>query len=291
MPLPTTDTVVTYPDGDTHSTGTVVHVEPLADGRSAVLLDRTAFHPVDGAWPDQPADRGVLRSAAGSQPIVEGLTGGIADGRLALGADLPVRTGTPGWVFVVAHVVAGAPPAVGEQVEVEVDRGYRTALSAGHTACHLASLALDAALADAWSKPVPGDALGNPAFDSLAIQRSRIEPHGSTDVYRIGRSLRRKGFSLDALEDLDAVAHRANTTLARWVAAGGAVRILRDDRGLSGRRRWVCRLPDGTAELPCGGTHVADVTELPAVTVALDTRAADGGVELRMRTAVGTRPA
>ena len=54
MPLPESDTLVSYPDGDVASTGTVVHVEPLPDGQSAVLLDRTAFHAVDTAWPTSP---------------------------------------------------------------------------------------------------------------------------------------------------------------------------------------------------------------------------------------------
>lgn len=46
MPLPTTDTLVTYPDGATTSTGIVLHVEPLSDGRSAVLLARRPAPPV-----------------------------------------------------------------------------------------------------------------------------------------------------------------------------------------------------------------------------------------------------
>lgn len=284
MPLPTADTVVSYPDGDTASTGTVLHVEPITDGRSAVVLDRTAFHPVDTAWPDQPSDRGVLRADEGTWPIVEGVTGGIADGRLVLGADLPVRTGTAGWVFVVAHMVTGTPPAVGETVRVEVDGPYRRALSAGHTACHLASLALDAALADAWAKPAPTDSLGSPAFDSLAIQSSRIEPDGSTDVYRIGKSLRRKGFRVEALDELDAVRERVDALLAEWITGGGPVRIEREGRALSDRRRWVCHLPTGTAEIPCGGTHVTDVSRFERITVSLQAEPAEGGLAVTMRT-------
>lgn len=286
MTLPTTDTVVTYPDGATTSTGTVLHVEPLAEGRSAVLLDTTACHPVDTAWPDQPADRGALTTAQGTQPILDAVTGGVHDGALHLGADLPVRTGTPGWTFVVAHVVDGPPPAVGDAVRVEVDPEHRAALSAGHTACHLAALALDAALAGAWSKAAPTDALGNPAFDALAIQSSRIHPHGSTDVYRIGRSLRRKGFAPTVLEDPVAVGERVDAQLAQWVAAGGAVRVERSDDALSAHRTWVCDLPDGRTDIPCGGTHVRDVAELGAVTVTLTVQEVDGGLELTMETVV-----
>ncbi|WP_225754664.1 metal-dependent hydrolase [Actinotalea sp. Marseille-Q4924] len=284
MTLPTTDTVVTYPDGATTSTGTVLHVEPLADERSAVLLDTTACHPVDTAWPDQPADRGTLTTDQGPQLILDAVTGGIHDGVLHLGAALPVRTGADGWTFVVAHVIDGPPPAVGDHVQVDVDRGYRAALSAAHTACHLAALALDAALSAAWSKAAPTDALGNPAFDALAIQRSRIHPLRSTDTYRIGRSLRRKGFTTSALDDPAAVAERVNAQLARWVAVGGPVRIERADDALSARRTWVCELPTGLTDIPCGGTHVRDVAELSDVTTSLTTREVDGGLELSMET-------
>ncbi len=269
MPFPATDTLVTYPDGATTSRGTVLHVEPLADGRAAVILDVTAFHPVDTAWPDQPADRGTLTTADGTQPIVDAVTGGIHEAVLHLGADLPVRTGTEGWVFVVAHVIDGTPPDIGEQVRVDVDAEYRAALSAAHTACHLAALALDSALADAWSKPALTDALGNPAFDALAIQQSRISPHHSVDTYRIGKSLRRKGFTVAALDDLDAVVARTDAQLAAWVAAGGQVRIARDDDGLSSRRTWICDLPEGSTDIPCGGTHVADIADISAVTTSL----------------------
>jgi alanyl-tRNA synthetase len=267
--FPAADTRVTYPDGATTSRGTVLHVEPLASGRTAVILDVTAFHPVDTAWPDQPADHGTLTTADGTQPIVDAVTGGIRDAVLHLGADLPVRTGTEGWVFVVAHVIEGTPPEIGEQVGIDVDADHRAALSAAHTACHLAALALDSALADAWSKPVLTDALGNPAFDALAIQQSRIAPHRSIDTYRIGKSLRRKGFTVAALDALDAVAARVDAQLATWLAAGGPVRIDRADDELSSRRTWICDLPEGSTDIPCGGTHVADIAELSAIAVSL----------------------
>ena len=283
MSLPASDTLVTYPAGDTTSAGTVLHVEPLADGRLVVLLDRTALHPVDTAWPDQPADRGVLVTDTGRVPVVDAVTGGIHEGELHLGPDLPVRTGTEGWTFVVGHVVEDAPE-VGAQVQVEVDRELRTALSAGHTACHLAALALDAALADAWTKAVAADSLGHPAFDSLAIQSSRIHPHGSTDVYRIGKSLRKKGFQVTVLDDLTSVAAAANARLASWVAAGAPVRIERSSEELSARRTWVCELPEGRTDIPCGGTHVTDVADLGAITVSLEVEQGEGGLLLTMET-------
>lgn len=278
-------TVVTYPAGATASRGTVVHVADAGDGRTAVVLDETAFHPVDTAWPDQPADRGTLGVGGAELVVVDAVVGATQGDGLLLGPDVPVRTGTEGWTFVVAHLVAdGSAIAAGDTVDVTVDAAYRAALSAGHTACHLASLALDAALADAWRKDAPTDALGAPAFDALAIQESRILPDGSRDVYRIGKSLRRKGFDPDALGDLDALRVRVDAQLADWIAAGGAVRIERDGDTLADRRTWVCELPGAEARIPCGGTHVASLHELSAATVAFTSAPVEGGLELVMTT-------
>ncbi|NYF18007.1 alanyl-tRNA synthetase [Microbacterium sp. AK009] len=282
--LPDTDTVVTYPQGATSSTGRVLHVENLGDGRSAVLLDVTCVHPVTAAWPDQPADRARLEVAGETFPVVDAVVGGIQDGRLFLGAELPVRIGTAGWVFVVAHLVEGAGPAVGAEVDAVVDADHRASLSAGHTVCHLASLALNAALAGAWTKDVVADARGNPDFDALAIQTSRIHPQGSVDVYRVGKSLRRKGFSAAGLDDLPATTSHVNMLLAEWIASGAAVRIERDGDGLSSRRAWVCELPDATVKIPCGGTHASRLGDFASVTVALEARDIEGAREITMTT-------
>uniref|UniRef100_UPI0028D3B218 metal-dependent hydrolase n=1 Tax=uncultured Leifsonia sp. TaxID=340359 RepID=UPI0028D3B218 len=226
MSLPSTDTVVGYPDGDVVSTGTVVHVEPLPDGRAAVILDRTAFHPVDPVWPDQPADTGSIAVDGANRPVVDAVVG-ATDGTVLHVGDAPVRTGTEGWTFVVCHLVddaTGLEP--GTPVTVTVDADQRHALSAGHTACHLASLALNEALAGLWTKEVAVDGRGNPNFDQLAITSSRILPFGSVDEYRIGKSLRKKGFAAAELAGRIAeVQAAANARLAAWVAAGAEVPV------------------------------------------------------------------
>jgi alanyl-tRNA synthetase len=279
--LPTTDTVVTYPAGDTTSESRVLHVESLDDDRLAVLLDRTACHPVDAGWPDQGADRGVLDAGDVTIEILDAVVAATDGTSVYLGADIPVRKGTEGWAFVVAHLVdADAGLTEGDSVTVEVDAGHRELISAGHSACHLASLALDRALAGAWSKDTRG-------FDATANETSTILERGARDTYRVGKSVRKTGFDPAALDDPAAVAAAVNATLASWVAAGGAIRIDRDGDLLTDRRYWVAELPDGEARLACGGTHVASIAELGAVSVELSTEQLEGALGLTMLTTAG----
>ena len=164
MALPGIDTVVTFPTGELVTTARVVHVAPHGE-RLAVITDRTSIHPVDHAWPDQPADTGTLRSGDREFAILDALVAATDGNALHIG-DLPVRTGTDGWAFLVAHVVdADAPIAEGDEVEVEADAATRRSLSLGHTACHAASLALNRALAERWSKAAREDPLGSPWRD------------------------------------------------------------------------------------------------------------------------------
>ncbi|MBM7505477.1 metal-dependent hydrolase [Agromyces aurantiacus] len=270
MALPAIDTVVTFPVGELIASATVVHVAPFGEGL-AVIADRTSIHPVDRAWPDQPADPGVLRVDGREVAIRDALVAATDGTELHIG-DIPVRPGTDGWTFVVAHVVDGdAEVAEGDEIELEADGEARRALSIGHTACHAAALALNRALAGRWSKAAREDALGSPDFDGIAIATSRIHAMGSVDRYRLNKSLRRAGFDATGLGDeLDALAASVDATLAEWVAADARVRVERVGEHLSDRRTWVCELPEGSARIPCGGTHAGSLGELGAVHVAFE---------------------
>lgn len=288
MSLPRTDTVVTYPAGDTTVEAHVLHVESLDDARVAVLLDRTACHPVDAGWPDQPADRAILDAGDIAIEVLDAVVAATDGSTLYLGADIPVRKGSDGWAFVVAHLVdADASLTEGDSVTVEVDAEHRAALSAGHSACHLASLALNAALAGAWSKERRLDSLGSPDFDGAANETSTILERGARDTYRVGKSVRKAGFDGSGLDDPAALAASVNATLASWIATGGDIRIERGGGLLTDRRYWVADLPDGTARIACGGTHVWSLAELGAVTVSLETEQLEGALGMTMATRVG----
>ncbi|MCP2349527.1 metal-dependent hydrolase [Nonomuraea roseoviolacea] len=271
-------TVVTFPAGQVSGLSRIVGTVPVGE-RHGLVVSETPFHPLDHTWPDQPADRGTI----GGLPVVDCVTGAWSDGEIHLGADIPARRGAEGWQWLVVHVT-DAPLPVGDSVDLAVDPAYRAALSAGHTACHLAALALNAALADRWRKEPALDALGRPDFDQTAITSSRIEPDASVDVYRLGKSLRKKGFTAEGLDTaLAEVAAAVNDRLKAWVAADAPVRLDVPGPELTARRTWHCSLPEGEASIPCGGTHVTRTSELGAVTVEL---ALEEGTTLTMRTTV-----
>ena len=93
---------------------TVRHVE--TGERTVVVLDRTVFYPGGGG---QPSDRGLLLRAA------DGRTWTVAGARLVDGD-------------IVHELEAGEdePPAVGDDLEVDLDWARRLALMRTHTALH-----------------------------------------------------------------------------------------------------------------------------------------------------------
>jgi alanyl-tRNA synthetase len=273
------DTWVAFPSGAVTGVGRVHAVTALDDGRLGVIVDRTPFHPLDHGWPDQPGDVGTL----GGLAVVDSLTGTIDDrGTVSVHSDVGVRRGDPSRTWIVVHVVEGGDlPGIGDQVDLDVDDRRRQALSRGHSACHLAALALNEATATFWSKEPPRrDSRGFPFLDQIAVQVSRIEPDRSYDAYRSGKSLRKAGFDAEGfLSAREEVAAHADDLLAEWVATGAASRIeTGGDPTLSARRRWWCDVPGGPALIPCGGTHVPDLGRLGRVSVAY--RPSEDGFEV-----------
>ncbi|WP_293699349.1 hypothetical protein [uncultured Agrococcus sp.] len=258
-------TNVTFPAGAVSATATVTEVLPSL---SAVMTDSTPFHPVDHTWPDQPADTGTIEGEAVSDVVMAARS---PEGEWLLGESIPVKRGTEGWAWAIAHIVHDATRfTVGHRADLRVEADRRQALSIGHTACHLASLALNAALAGYWSKDARPDALGRPDFDGTANQRSRILASGARDEFRLGKSLRKKGFDTARLPaSLPELQGAVNRRLDAWIATAAAVRITTEGPNITDLRKWVCELPEGTASIACGGTHVTSLTELGAVSVTL----------------------
>jgi len=265
-------TRVSFPDGTLTGHGEVLIVDR---DQNVVVVDATPFHPVDHTWPDQPGDSGWITVGDVAVEVSEAVMAAVSDdGTFAVGADIPVKRGAEGWSWLVGHRVAGGIPASvvpGASASLEVDAARRAGLSRGHTACHLASLALDAALADLWRKEIGADPLGHPDFEGRANQTSVIHSDGSVDEYRLGKSLRKAGFDSEGFAaSLAQREARINELLAGWVAAGGESRIEVEGPRIVDRRTWRCVLPEGDVGFLCGGTHVHSLAEFSSIGVALD---------------------
>ena len=235
--------------------------------------DLTPFHPQSHLWPDQPGDQGTVHWEGGEASVGPCRMGAISPaGELFVDQAIPVKRGAEGWAFVVVHPLAGSHQlAIGTQVALKVDAEARHALSLGHSACHLVALALNRVLTPYWRKEVSErDALDQPDFDRLAIQSSRVEPLGSREQYRIGKSLRKKGVNGEALlAELAQVEEQVNRQLADWLAAGGEIRRSRAGEAIIDSRYWHGVLEGRELTIPCGGTHVGSLAELGQVQVQL----------------------
>ncbi len=89
-----------------------------------------------------------------------------------------------------------------------------------------------------------------------------------------------------AFDDPAAIAERVNGHLAHWFASGAKVRVEADSAALSGRRQWVCELPEGEVSLPCGGTHLTSLSQLSAAVVDFDVSGEGNTREVLMMTRV-----
>lgn len=271
----TDGTIVTFAGGSLAETARV-QLAAEADGQGIVVTDRTPFHPQSLTWPDQPGDRGALVLADGRkvgvrdsrEAVLNVATGMLLAGDAALGQ----RRGDPDLRAVVLHLLDTGPlPQVGEEVGLAVDKAYRDALSLQHTGVHLAALALNQCAAPFWSKDAQDpDTLGFANLDQAAITRSEIGTAASLDVYRLGKSLRKRGFDRDAfVADLAARVVTINATLATMLAVSAKVILTPSEGQLGDRRQWSTRLGGREASMPCGGTHVADLSQIARITVEL----------------------
>lgn len=269
----TDGTIVTFAGGSLTEQARVVYAAPLND-HFIIVTDRTPFHPQSLSWPDQPGDRGDLVLSDGRRAQVldsrEGLqnraTGVLFMGEAALG----IKRGDPDIQAVVLHLLQeDLSPATGAAVTLTVDKNYRDALSLQHTAVHLAALALNHCAVPFWTKdPGDPDTLGAPNLDKAAVTQSRITVDCSTDVYRIGKSLRKKGFHREAfLSDLPDRARSVNEALVRLLTDPAPVELTPVEGYLGDRRLWSTRLNGVNVAMPCGGTHVAHLGRIKRITV------------------------
>ena len=135
---------------------------------------------------------------------------------------------------------------------------HRHAVSAGHTGCHVAAVALNAALAGRWRQAVATDGLGS----------SRLRPAGDHLVADPPRGLGRhlpdrevaaqEGFRPGG-PGRGAAGHRGGGERHARAVARRRRREPRSSARVPGSPTcgtWVCELPEGVQRIPCGGTHL-----------------------------------
>ncbi|MEZ9516001.1 alanyl-tRNA editing protein [Vibrio splendidus] len=247
------------------------------DSKTYLITDMTPFHPVSHIWPDHPADRGFV-SVNGEQYIVEDCLVGAVEqstGKLHIAADIPVKRNTEGWVFVVVHQLPASASMINinDEVGLTVDKEYQASLSRGHSAGHIAFLALNKVLAESyWRKDADRkDPLGSYDFNSYAQVTSFVTPELCTDKYRLGKTLKKRGLNVaDMLANLDGIEADINQMISSWLAESTLVAMRLEGEALTDSRYWEWQLDSDTlVSIPCGGTHIENTSELKSLSVNL----------------------
>lgn len=256
-------TVISFPNGSLSEQCTIQAILAV-DDTYMVVMDRSPYHPTDPWWSDQPGDVGSLRLGASTMEIIDSRTVvETADGVIWVGPEVPPKRADDSRLFVghVLHAPSSfsADDLIGQKVLLEVHARRRQRLGAAHSRSHLFAIALNATLAPLWSKPVLLDSRGSPDFDRLAISSSRIDEGGSTEIYRLGKSIRKKGLDISTLgARLEPLIGAATEQVNQWISLDVPIEVTTgQELELTSRRSWACDLPGGRAEIPCGSTHVA----------------------------------
>ncbi|MGR5435531.1 alanyl-tRNA editing protein [Vibrio owensii] len=241
-----------------------------------VVTDVTPFHPVSHIWPDHPADKGTMTVNGKSFDVIDCQVGAVelASGELYVGQAIPVKRDTEGWAFVVVHVLPFTDTfGAGGIALLDVDKEYQLSLSRGHSAGHIAYLALNKVLAqNYWRKDADRkDPHGNYDFNSYAQETSFVTPDKCLDTYRLGKTLRKRGLnSADMLSDLKSIEQQVNVLLGDWLKRDVAITVDCHGEHLTDSRYWQCDLGEGEiAVIPCGGTHASHLSDFGSIHVTL----------------------
>ncbi|GMQ45618.1 alanyl-tRNA editing protein [Vibrio sp. 10N] len=252
-----------------------IQVLSQTDQYCDVVVAETPFHPVSHIWPDHPADKGTLSVSGVDYEVLDCLVGAVevATGILYVAESIPVKRDTEGWVFVVVHRLdKDVELNVGHNVMLNVDKQHQQSLSRGHSAGHIASLALNKVLAATyWRKDADRkDGLGSYDFNSYAQELSFVSLDRCFDKYRLGKTLRKRGLNTaQLLDDIADIESKVNQQLQDWLSEPSEVTMTVDGPYLTSSRYWCCQLDDVKVVMPCGGTHITSTSALPKLSVEL----------------------
>ncbi|NAZ97566.1 alanyl-tRNA editing protein [Vibrio toranzoniae] len=254
----------------------VLHIES-DENKTYLITDVTPFHPVSHIWPDHPADQGFVTVGDVQYPVEDCLVGAVeqSTGKLFIAADIPVKRDAEGWTFVVVHQLSASASMINihDEIVLSVDKEYQASLSRGHSAGHIASLALNKVLAESyWRKDADRkDPLGSYDFNSYAQVTSFVTQELCTDKYRLGKTLKKRGLNVaDMLANLESIEADINQMISGWLAESTPVAMRLEGEALTDSRYWEWQLDAETlVSIPCGGTHIESTSELKRLSVKL----------------------
>ena len=255
----------------------VVQLQVEGQEYTDVVVESTPFHPVSHIWPDHPADRGWMTIDGNRMDVSDCLVGAIelATSALYVAEAIPVKRDTEGWVFVVVHRLSQRLALTqGQTVTLEIDADYQASLSRGHSAGHIASLALNKVLADKYWRKVADriDGLGHYDFNSYAQEQSEVLPDRCVDLYRLGKTLKKRGLNTaDVLSDIVEIESAVNTLLTHWLSQPSPIQMQLEGPYLTSSRFWHWNKCDALVVMPCGGTHVTSTSSISKTQIKLET--------------------
>ncbi|MFN7709407.1 MAG: hypothetical protein ACK5O7_00375 [Holosporales bacterium] len=280
-----TPTLVSFHLGTTVQEAKVVGY--LSTNRPApaayLIVDQTPFHPVDPHWQDQPGDRGTIAWSTKTWQIEDTHVIGVdLQQQWFVHTDVKQSWQDPNMTYLVGHKLTSSAELSeaelealkGQTVTLSIDEAYRASVERPHSAVHLSSLLFNELVQPYIGKAdkLRKDARGYADFDKDCIVTSTLQDYQSIDTYRMGNSYRKKaGLNQVKLrEDLPGIIVSLNERLAAFIRSAGQATMSPDyPVALHERRFWKTEIDQKPISIPCGGTHLRDLSSLESVEVRL----------------------
>ncbi|CAM4024934.1 hypothetical protein [Xenorhabdus thuongxuanensis] len=238
-----------------------------------IITDNSPFYPENYKWGDQKSDVGIIAFSTHILNIVKTYTAAIIDGQIYIGQNIPNKLNSED-KLIPAHyleslngleekVIIDKKIIIGKKVELSVDAEVRHKISVAHSMAHFMSLALNKAANKYWNKNYDTDSLGNFNLDKASIFKSSISELQSVDIYRFGKSIKKKGFDKTAfLQDINRVNEEINLTLKNWLSTGREIQVEYISKNIEDLRLWKSTVENHPVVIPCGGTHIKNTEEI-----------------------------
>ncbi|WP_232832400.1 hypothetical protein [Photorhabdus sp. CRCIA-P01] len=251
----------------------IIGVMKYEDGTILITQD-SPFYPKNYKWPDQLHDNGIISIGDKELTVTKVYTAGLINGHLYIDQEITKQATSPAKIIPAHHLPdlqgISERDLIGKTVTLSVNDETRYKVSAAHSMAHFMSLALNKATNHIWSKIYDTDDLGNYNLDKAAIYQSSVTELKSVDIYRFGKSIKKKGFDKNILiENLDKINKEVNNTLNNWLSQGAEITIEYQSKEINDTRLWKSTIDSTAVTIPCGGTHINNINEVKGVNVEI----------------------